>query len=72
MLLHFGSDDAFIPSEGVEAIGSAIAGRTQFVLNVENAGHAFDNHEAEMFWNEGAANAAWAKTSAFLGAHLPA
>ncbi len=71
-LLHFGSDDAFIPSEGVEAIGSAIAGRTQFVLNVENAGHAFDNHEAEMFWNEGAANAAWAKTSAFLGAHLPA
>lgn len=71
-LLHFGNEDAFIPSEGVDAIGAAIAGRNQFVLNVENAGHAFDNHESEMFWNESAAHAAWAKTTAFLGAHLPA
>ncbi len=71
-LFHFGNDDAFIPNEGVEAINAAIDGRAGFVLNVENAGHAFDNHESEMFWNESAAQAAWAKTMAFLAEHLPA
>ena len=70
-LLHFGNADAYIPNEGVEAINAAIAGRPHFVLNVENAGHAFDNHESEMFWNESAAQAAWAKTMAFLTEHLP-
>jgi len=71
-LFHFGNQDAFIPNEGVDAIGAAIAGREGFVLNVENAGHAFDNHESEMFWNENAAKAAWAKTMAFLQLYLPA
>jgi carboxymethylenebutenolidase len=70
-LFHFGNADAYIPNEGVEAINTAIDGRQGFVLNVENAGHAFDNHESEMFWNESAAQAAWAKTMAFLAAHLP-
>jgi len=69
-LFHFGNSDSFIPNEGVERIGAAIAGREGFVLNVENAGHAFDNHEAEMFYNEAAAKAAWAKTMAFLGLYL--
>lgn len=71
-LFHFGNADAYIPNEGVDAVGAAIAGREGFVLNVEDAGHAFDNHEAEMFWNEAAAKAAWAKTMAFLGLYLPA
>jgi len=71
-LFHFGNQDAYIPNEGVDAVGAAIAGREGFVLNVETAGHAFDNHESEMFYNEGAANAAWAKTMAFLGEHMPA
>lgn len=70
-LFHFGNADAYIPADGVEALNAAIAGRPGFVLNVENAGHAFDNHESEMFWNESAAQAAWAKTMAFLGEHLP-
>lgn len=65
-LFHFGNQDPYIPNEGVDAVGAAIAGREGFVLNVENAGHAFDNHESDMFWNEAAANAAWAKTLAFL------
>ncbi|MUH50152.1 MAG: dienelactone hydrolase family protein [Actinobacteria bacterium] len=71
-LFHFGNADAYIPNEGVEAVGAAIAGREGFVLNVENAGHAFDNHESEMFYHADAAKAAWAKTMAFLGQHLPA
>jgi carboxymethylenebutenolidase len=71
-LFHFGNDDPYIPAEGIDALNAAIAGRPNLVLNVENAGHAFDNHESEMFWNESAAQAAWAKTMAFLGEHLPA
>lgn len=70
-LFHFGNADPYIPNEGVEAVNAAIDGRAGFVLNVENAGHAFDNHESEMFWTESAAQAAWAKTMAFLGEHLP-
>lgn len=70
-LFHFGNADAYISNEGVEALNAAIAGRANFVLNVEDAGHAFDNHESEMFWNESAAQAAWAKTMAFLAEHLP-
>ena len=70
-LFHFGNADSFLPNEGVDRVGAAIAGREGFVLNVENAGHAFDNHEAAMFYNEPAAHAAWAKTMAFLNLYLP-
>lgn len=71
-LLHFGNADAFIPNEGVDAVAAALAGHDGFVLNVEAAGHAFDNHESAMFYDEAAAKAAWAKTMAFLDQHLPA
>lgn len=72
VLFHFGDDDPYIPNDGVAAVGAAIAGRGDFVLNVEHAGHAFDNHESAMFWNEHAARTAWSRTMAFLGDHLPA
>lgn len=68
-LFHFGNADAYIPNAGIDALSAAIAGRPGFVLNVENAGHAFDNHESEMFYVESAAKAAWTKTIAFLDAH---
>ena len=71
-LFHFGRDDAYIPGDGVEALAEAITGTPGFVLNVEAAGHAFDNHEAAMFYDESAARAAWSKTMAFLAEHLPA
>jgi carboxymethylenebutenolidase len=70
-LFHFGNSDGYIPNDGVDAVGAAIAGRPNFVINVENAGHAFDNHESSMFYEESAAHAAWAKTMAFLATHLP-
>jgi carboxymethylenebutenolidase len=71
-LFHFGNTDSFIPNDGVDRVAAAIAGRDGFTLNVEMAGHAFDNHESSIFYNQAAANAAWAKTMAFLGQHLPA
>ena len=70
-LFHFGNNDAYIPASGVEALAAAIGTNPRLALNVEAAGHAFDNHESEMFWVEPAANAAWAKTMAFLAEHLP-
>lgn len=71
VLFHFGSSDDYIPNEAVEAVNAAISGREGFTLNVEDAGHAFDNHEAQIFYHEASSNAAWAKTMAFLGSHLP-
>ena len=68
---HFGNADAYIPNEGVDAVSAMIAGRDGFVLNVEHAGHAFDNHESAIFYDENAAKAAWTKTMAFLATHLP-
>jgi carboxymethylenebutenolidase len=70
-LFHFGRDDAYIPTVGVEALAEAIGRRPGFVLNVEAAGHAFDNHDNPMFYDEAAARAAWSKTMAFLAEHLP-
>jgi carboxymethylenebutenolidase len=67
-LFHFGNADAYIPNEGVDALAAALAGRERFVINVEDAGHAFDNHEAEMFFASAPAAAAWAKTMTFLEA----
>ena len=71
-LFHFGNADLYIPNEGVEAVAAAIAGTERFQLNVEDAGHAFDNHESEIFWNADAAKSAWAKTMSFLVEHASA
>ena len=71
-LFHFGWRDDYIPGDDVAAVAAAIKGRDGFVLNVEDAGHAFDNHRADMFYVQHAADAAWAKTLAFLDTHLPA
>jgi carboxymethylenebutenolidase len=70
-LFHFGRDDSYIPADGVEALAKAMDGRADVVLNVEAAGHAFDNHESATYYEESAARAAWAKTMAFLTEHLP-
>lgn len=71
-LFHFGARDDYIPGDDVAAAAAAIEGHDGFVLNVENAGHAFDNHRAETFYVKDAAEPAWAKTLAFLATHLPA
>ena len=41
MLFHFGADDAYIPAEGVGSLLPRLP--AGMVLNVEAAGHAFDN-----------------------------
>jgi dienelactone hydrolase len=47
-------------------------GRDEVEIHVQaGAGHAFDNHEADMFWNPSAAAVAWDQTVAFLERYLP-
>lgn len=70
-LFHFGDADPYIPFEGVERVRDAIAERERFELNVEHAGHAFENHDAPAFHVEAAARSSWDRTVAFLTAHLP-
>lgn len=70
-LFHFGDSDSFLPMEGVEQLNAAITGKPGFTLNIEHAGHAFENYDAPAFYDEAAAQSSWAKTVAFLGTHLP-
>jgi carboxymethylenebutenolidase len=71
VLFHFGNHDPYIPNEGVEALNQLIATRRNLTLNVEEAGHAYDNNFAPQFHVEAAARAAWSKTLAFLETNLP-
>ena len=72
IIFHFGERDAYIPVEQVEQIRVTFAERTDAPVHVHDAGHAFDNHEAPMFFDADAATAAWAITAEFLATHLPA
>lgn len=69
-LFHFGSADPYIPGASIEALAEAAAAFPHMAVNVEIAGHAFDN-PAPMYHDEAAARAAWSKTMAFLSQHLP-
>jgi carboxymethylenebutenolidase len=71
ILFHFGDDDAFIPTEQAEAIREAFASRPDAEVIIHHeAGHAFENSFAEMFWNPVATEAAWTQTVAFLSRTL--
>jgi carboxymethylenebutenolidase len=72
VIFHFGDNDPYLPNEQVDAIRASVGDRPDVEIHVQaGAGHAFDNHEAAMFWNEAAAAAAWERTVAFLQQHLP-
>lgn len=72
VLLHFGSDDAFMAPDAAQQVERAAAGRPDIEVRLhQGAGHAFDNHEAPMFHQPEAAAAAWKQTEAFLSRHLP-
>jgi len=71
ILFHFGASDSYIPSDQLDAIKAAVKDRPNVTVNVEDAGHAFDNHESDMFYDGPAAAKAWEKSKAFLEEHLP-
>lgn len=65
VLLHFGTEDPYIPMERVEQVRAALADRPGVELHLYEAGHAFDN-PAPMFHNPEAAERAWGVTADFL------
>jgi carboxymethylenebutenolidase len=72
LIFHFGDSDPYLPNDQVEAIRRRVGKRDNVEIHVQpGAGHAFDNHESAMFWNEAAAAAAWARTVDFLQRYLP-
>jgi carboxymethylenebutenolidase len=73
LLLHFGGSDPYIPRDRVAAVQEAVAGRPGVTLYVEeDAGHAFHNRKAPMFYQPEPAARAWERTVEFLRQHLPA
>ncbi len=70
---HFGGSDPYIPRDQVAAVEQASAGRGNVEMHVEeDAGHAFHNRKAPMFYVPGPAARAWRRTEDFLRRHLPA
>jgi carboxymethylenebutenolidase len=69
---HFGGSDPYIPREKVAAVEKAVAGRANVEMHVEeDAGHAFHNRKAPMFYTPEPAARAWSRTEEFLARHLP-
>jgi carboxymethylenebutenolidase len=70
VLFHYGANDPYIPTEQIDAVEEAFAGRDDVVLHRYDAGHAFSNWDAPTFFDEEAARTAWPRTLDFLGRHL--
>jgi len=68
-MYHYGKHDEYIPPENVAEVERAVA-RPGVELHLYDAGHAFSNWDAPSFYQEEAANAAWARTLAFFHRHL--
>ncbi len=72
MQFHFGAQDTYIPLAQAELVAAAAAGRPDWECHIQpDAGHAFDNHDAERFHRPAAAARAWDLTSEFLDRELP-
>ena len=70
---HLAENDDFFPPEAINALGVELreAGRNVVFHVYEGTGHGFANEENPLgTWDEAAAATAWARTLAFLGAHL--
>jgi carboxymethylenebutenolidase len=71
-LFHFGGADQFIPREQADAVCAFAASRPNMECHIhQDAGHAFDNHEAPMFHQPEPAARAWEITRDFLARTLP-
>ncbi|TAL18929.1 MAG: dienelactone hydrolase family protein [Frankiales bacterium] len=70
VLFHYGDRDPYIPTESIDEVERAIAGRPGMRLERYDAGHAFSNWDAPSMYDQSAAEAAWTTTTAFLAEHL--
>jgi carboxymethylenebutenolidase len=73
VLFHFGGQDPYIPREQIDQVQAFADGREGMECHVQpDAGHAFDNHDAPMFYQPEPATRAWEITRDFLARTLPA
>jgi carboxymethylenebutenolidase len=71
VLFHFGAEDGYIPLEAAERVCEVAAARPGWECHIQpDGGHAFDNHDSEMFWRPEPAARAWELTRDFLARHL--
>ena len=69
---HFGGSDPYIPRDQVARVEEAAAARANVEMHVEeDAGHAFHNRKAPMFYVPEPAARAWHRAEEFLRRHLP-
>jgi carboxymethylenebutenolidase len=69
---HFGGSDPFIPRDRIAAVEEAVAGLSNVEIYIEEeGGHAFHNHESEIFYQPEPAARAWRLTEEFLARNLP-
>lgn len=69
---HFGGSDPYIPRDRVRVVEDAAARYPNVEMHVEeDAGHAFHNRKAPMFYQPEPAARAWQKAEEFLRRHLP-
>jgi carboxymethylenebutenolidase len=72
VLFHFGGQDPYIPREDVDRVCDFADSHPNMECHVqEDAGHAFDNHEAPMFHQPEPAARAWNITREFLARTFP-
>src|SRR4051794_11182586 len=70
-LFHYGGADPYIPRSDAEKVGAVVASRPGWEIAIqEDGGHAFDNHDAPMFYRPEAAARAWELTRSFLARTL--
>jgi len=73
VLFHFGGQDPYIPREQTDRVAAFAASHEGMECHIQaDAGHAFDNHEAPMFYQPEPAARAWEITRDFLVRTLPA
>jgi len=73
VLFHFGGQDPYIPRDQIDQVQAFADGREGMECRVQpDGGHAFDNHEAPMFYQPEPAARAWEITREFLARALPA
>jgi carboxymethylenebutenolidase len=73
VLFHYGAQDQYIPLENAERVAACAASTDGMECHIHpDAGHAFDNHDAPMFYQSEPAAQAWEITRKFLARTLPA
>lgn len=70
LLFQYGAEDPFIPTDKIDEVDRAVAGRPGMELRRYAAGHAFSNWDAPSMYQEAAATEAWATTLAWFDQHL--